>query len=204
MKLRTVAMTGVLALLGLGLVGVGAHAVFTTTTASSQQITGGTPTVITWASNAVNGCDNQADATTDGCGLVVLAPQTVGSTFDSPSTVYVMNTGNIPVTLDSMAVNDSDGSPAPVNANGALELEMGLCIQNVYGGLLVNYPGYDSSPPSQQPISPTALAVGQIVAYNVDLYAGETSSFGCGSLPALQEAASGGTDTVTITPGYTG
>ena len=42
MKLRSVAMTGVLSLAGLGLVGAGAHAVFTTSTASNQTVTAGT------------------------------------------------------------------------------------------------------------------------------------------------------------------
>ena len=40
MKLKTVAMTGVLSLAGLGLIGVGAHAAFTTSTTSAQQING--------------------------------------------------------------------------------------------------------------------------------------------------------------------
>ena len=38
MKFKTIAMTGVMSLAGLGLIGAGAHAVFTTTTASSQTI----------------------------------------------------------------------------------------------------------------------------------------------------------------------
>ena len=42
MKLRTIGMTGVMSLAGLGLVGAGAHAVFTQNTTSRQTITAGT------------------------------------------------------------------------------------------------------------------------------------------------------------------
>ena len=42
MKLRSVALVGVVCLAGLGLVGVGAHAAFTTSTTSGQTITAGT------------------------------------------------------------------------------------------------------------------------------------------------------------------
>ena len=42
MKLRSVALVGVMSLAVLGLIGTGAHAVFTTSTTSSQTITAGT------------------------------------------------------------------------------------------------------------------------------------------------------------------
>jgi len=41
MKLRFVAMTGVLSLAGLGLIGAGAHAAWTTNTTSNQQVSSG-------------------------------------------------------------------------------------------------------------------------------------------------------------------
>jgi len=45
MKLNKIAMTGVMSLAGLGLVGAGAHAVFTQNTTSAQTLTAGTMNV---------------------------------------------------------------------------------------------------------------------------------------------------------------
>jgi hypothetical protein len=201
MKLRTVAMTGVLSLAGLGLVGAGAHAVFTTSTASSQQINAGTPSVVTWASNATNvNCTTEALAKTNGCTSITLSPGTVGSTFDEPSAIGVVNVGNIAVNLTSFAVSDSDGL-TPAGANAALQGGLGLCIDGVYNGLLAAYPNFNTGTNS---VTPVALGMGAATAYYVDLYAGGTSTYCGGSEPALPSGASGGSDTVTITVGYTG
>jgi len=209
MKLRTVAMTGVLSLAGLGLVGAGAHAVFTTTTSSSQTISAGTPAVALWASNAAVPCTSQANAEANPvtCQSITLtAPAAVGSTFDAASDIGVVNVGTIAVNLTSFAVSDSD-SLAATAANGYLEYGLGLCINSVYNGLLTDYPNYDSSPNPGTPVTPVALgSYGTTTTYGVDLYAGGSPTYcgGTGVVSALPSGAAGGFDTVTITAGYTG
>ena len=87
----------------------------------------------------------------------------------------------------------------------ALQKNMGICIAGVYGagyygsGYLTNAEG--ASPLT---VSPVSLAVGATTTYEVDLYAGGPSTAGCGTIPALPNAASGQSDTVTLTAGYTG
>jgi len=63
-KIRTIATVGEMSIAALGLVGAGAHAVFTTITSSTQTIIAGTPSVVTWASDASNACDSEANAIT--------------------------------------------------------------------------------------------------------------------------------------------
>jgi len=202
MKFKTIAMTGVMSLAGLGLIGAGAHAVFTTTTASSQTINAGVPGVALWANGATNTCTTEAIAVANPvtCNSITLPAQTVGSTFDANSTVYVVNVGTIPVSLVSFTVSDT-----PV-VGIDLEANMGLCIGDVYGqGYYGN--GYLTNAESVNPLSvgsPVTLAVGGTTSYQVDLYAGEASTQGCGAIPALPNVAVGQSDTVTLTANYNG
>jgi hypothetical protein len=202
MKLRFIAMTGVMSLAGLGLIGVGAHAVFTTTTSSSQTINAGTPAVALWAGGVAYPCDSYADAILypSDCQSINLTAATVGSTFDANTTVGVVNVGAIPVSLVSFTVSDT---PA---VGYALEQNMGLCIGDVYG-LGYYGSGYLTNAESANPLSvgsPVTLAVGATTTYEVDLYAGEASTQGCGAIPALPDSAVGESDTVTLTANYNG
>ena len=203
MKLRTVAMTGVLSLAGLGLVGAGAHAVFTTTTSSSQTISAGTPAVALWASNAAVPCTSQANAEANPvtCQSITLtAPAAVGSTFDANTTVGVVNVGAIPVSLVSFTVSDTPAVGYDLQSN------LGLCIGGVYG-LGYYGTGYLTNAESANPLSvgsPVTLPVGGTTSYQVDLYAGEASTQGCGAIAALPNSAVGESDTVTLTANYNG
>jgi len=203
MKLRTVAIAGVLALSGLGLIGAGAHAAFTTNSTSTQTITAGTAGVALWAGNATNGCTSQAIAVANPttCNSITLAAETVGSAFDASSTVGVVNVGSIPVTLESISVSDS------VSVGYDLRNNMGICIPGVYGVGYDGDTGYLLDAESKNPIplaSPVTLAVGATTTYDVDLYAGQTSTFGCGFLSALPNSAQGEDDSVTLTANYSG
>jgi hypothetical protein len=202
MKLKTVAMTGVLSLAGLGLVGAGAHAVFTTTTSSSQTVSAGSPTVYTWASNAQTGCTTEALAESNGCTSITLTAATVGSTFDETSQVGVVNDGAIPVNLTSFTVTDSDLGASGVN--GYFQSGLGLCIADSNGtvtqGLLLS----DSSYNKAEAVTPILLGTGDYTVYDVDLYAGGNSTYCDAAVAALPSTAEGGADTVTITVGYTG
>jgi hypothetical protein len=201
MKLRTVAMTGMLSLAGLGLIGVGAHAAFTTSTASSQTINAGAPGVALWANGATNGCTTQAIAQANPvtCNSITLPAATIGSTFDANSVVGVVNVGTIPVSLTSFTVSDT---PA---VGYDLQNNMGICIVGVYGAGYYGS-GYLTNAETASPlaVSPVSLPVGGTTTYEVDLYAGGPSTAGCGTIPALPNAASGQSDTVTLTAGYTG
>ncbi len=210
MKFKTIAMTGVMSLAGLGLIGAGAHAVFTGTVSSSQTINAGVPYVAMWSPTVGYPCDSQADATVypGDCQSITLPAATVGSTFDAASAIGVVNVGDIAVNLTSFAVSDSD-SLAATAANGDLEYGLGLCLTNTYNGLLYEYPNYDSSPNAGSPVSPavTLASYGDSTTYGVDLYAAEPPTY-CGggevvSTPLVAGAA-GGFDTVTITAVVTG
>ena len=121
MKLKTMAMTGVMSLAGLGLIGAGAHATVTQNTTSQQQIVAGTMNVTLHSdsANTVVSGDNSAALT--------LAPVNAaeGSSFVEAYHVVMTNNGNIPVTEVSFQLTDSqNGSPASL----ALEGELWACL----------------------------------------------------------------------------
>jgi predicted ribosomally synthesized peptide with SipW-like signal peptide len=101
-SIRNLAMTGALSVAGLGLIGVGAHAVFTSNTVSSQQITTGSPD-ITLTGSCLNGTictGNPSDLYSVGAStLSFTAGGPTGSTFSTgDEQVTLTNTGTIPVT----------------------------------------------------------------------------------------------------------
>jgi hypothetical protein len=183
MKLNKIAMTGVLSLAGLGLIGAGAHAVMTTSTNSSQEITAGTLSVVTWSADATNGCTTEAIAIADGCTSVTLPVEAVASVFDTPaSAVYIDNTGALPVTESAMQLTDTTNG----QAGDYLQDQMNVCIASDpgsggsgAGGLTVvaNGPlttGLGLSP-SVVEVGPQ-LATGQTDEYQLDFYAGKNST----------------------------
>ncbi|MGD0595343.1 MAG: hypothetical protein ABSB54_16870 [Acidimicrobiales bacterium] len=191
---------------GLGLIGAGAHAVFTTSTNSNQTITAGTPGAVEWSTSAAYPCNSLANATTypTYCQSITLPLQTVGSTFDAPSLLNVTNIGNIALDVTSLGVAGTDGGAA----NYYLEQNLGLCVNigggPIYNALMVNYSGFDGTPFTLG--TPIPLGIGDTYSsFGVDLYAGGSTTYcGAGTVPALPNDASGGTDTVTLTVGYTG
>lgn len=203
MNIRTIAFSGVAALAGLGLVGVGAHAQFTASTASTQTINAGTPAVALWASGATNTCTTQAIAVANPvtCNSITLpAGGPFGSTFDLPSDIGVVNTGNISVTLTSLLVTD-------INPTG-LGSELGFCITGLgmsYNGQLNAFPDFNDAPPGDVFSGGSSLAAGAAGNYQADFYAGQASSVCGGSANAdLTEGVVGQGDTVTLTVGYSG
>jgi hypothetical protein len=197
MKLKTIAMTGVMSLAGLGLIGAGAHAAFTANTSSVQPVYTGAPAVVTWAAGS------SCPVVGDNCGSVTLANVGyVGSTFDIPSTVYIQNTGNIPVTLTSLEATDTNGS--------GLGQYLGMCTYGLgmnWGGPLSAFPNVNSAP--YPFLGGAILAAGASANYQVEIYAGMASTQGCtagpgGVIPALNTPQQSQTDNVTLTVGYTG
>jgi predicted ribosomally synthesized peptide with SipW-like signal peptide len=227
MKLRTVALTGVMSLAGLGLVGAGAHAVFTATTTSAQTITAGTLSLVLQATNP-----DGSEVTGYNTNSITFAPQApVASSFvTAPQLITIYNNGNVTATEISMKLTD------PYNvanaASAALDSQTWVCMYSD-GELAFNEPmttveGYGSVVIGAQTIAPQATD-----SYTVVFYAGSADS-GCGptftgisgdtytnfeaytppnpalgtnpdplALP-LTSAAEGGTITPTFTVSYSG
>ena len=187
LSLKNLAMTGALSIAGLGLVGIGAHAVFTTSSVSAQTITAGTPSVLVWSTDASNGCTSLAIAlgNPQTCNNTVpLNPVgPVGSTFETPaSTVYFYNNGNIPVTEKSIKIGVTPSN----NANDqALYNQVNVCIHNwdnlggtpAAGWVEATGPLWVANTlnPSVNENAVT-LAPGQQFWYSMDFYAGQNSS----------------------------
>jgi hypothetical protein len=205
MKLKTVAMTGVMSLAGLGLIGAGAHAQWTTSTQSNQNITAGTLSLVLTSPTAVSG-----DNTTI---LQLASVGPVGSSFMStPQQDVINNNGSLDANEINMQVADT-----PDNGAGtAVASGVSMCLYSdgevTFNGLLSAFEsagnfGWVGSIPS-----------GGTDTYWVVLYSG-TQDTGCGSVsglsnalypqspgtsvaPELLTAAEGGTDTVSVTVTY--
>src|ERR1035438_1631401 len=173
MKLRTVALTGVMSLAGLGLVGTGAHAAFTATTTSSQPITAGTLSLVLQATNP-----DGSEVTGYNTNSITFAPQApVASSFvTAPQLITIYNNGNVTATEISMKLTD------PYNVanlpSAALDSQTWVCMYSD-GELAFNEPmttveGYGSVVIGAQNIAPQATDT-----YTVVFYAGSADS-GCG------------------------
>jgi hypothetical protein len=175
MKLKAVALTGVMSLAGLGLVGAGAHAVFTTSTSSAQTITAGTLSLVLQATNPNPDASQVAGYNTNS---ITFAPQApVASSFvTAPQLITIYNNGNVTATEISMKLTD------PYNvanaASLALDSQTWVCMYSD-GELAFNEPmttveGYGSVVVGAQTIAPQATD-----SYTVVFYAGSADG-GCG------------------------
>ncbi|MGA3352816.1 MAG: SipW-dependent-type signal peptide-containing protein [Acidimicrobiales bacterium] len=206
MKLKTVAMTGVLSLAGLGLIGAGAHAQFTQTTQSTQQIDAGTMNV--QLSTLVPGASLSNSNQT-----LTFALSTVGSTFTTgDQLVTITNYSNIPVLeIESTPSDTYNGASTAATAFAG---EVYMC--EVSSGTVI-YNGALSAAPAQA-ITGSLTAYpgpGNTDSYSVNFYAG-TVTTGCGSAtsgaavsgtstaPELLPAAEGGVINPTLTVSYSG
>src|ERR1017187_4175401 len=92
MKFKNMAMIGAMSIAGVGLVGVGAHATWTTSTASAQTVTAGNLSV---AVSATGSTCLTLDTSGNCNSIQLLTAGPVGSTFDSgPTTVTETNEGS--------------------------------------------------------------------------------------------------------------
>ena len=192
MNLRTIAFSGVAALAGLGLVGAGAHAVFTQNTSSAQTVTAGTMDVTVTAPNATCVGTNAAG----GCNALTLpAFGPVGSTFaTTPEIVTITNNSPFPVTELSVQLTDQ-------NNNSTLQSGVWACFFVTKDMASINVPlalENDASNPwvvaANEPLSTVEaygaiftqapLAAGGQDQYGVVFYAGAAPN-GCGSTYSL-------------------
>jgi hypothetical protein len=215
MKLKTVALTGMMSLAGLGLIGAGAHGIFTTSTTSTQNITAGTLSVVLSSPAATAG---------DGTSTLTLGAYgpTASSFTTGDDTVTMTNNGTIPAS----EITETMGTDYPASA---LAAELYVC-QVSYGspGLTPDYVIYNgplSLALYTQPISGT-IAVNGIDEYTTNIYAGSEPTlcggdFTAGPLanvspgavvtadatspaPELDNSVMGESLNVTLTVGYSG
>ena len=204
MKLRTVPLVGALSIMGLGLIGVGAHATFTTNTSSGQTITAGTsdPTLV---GSCVSSTSCPLDASSN---PYTLSPDGTTLTFasDIPSSpsfttgdeeVTATNAGTLPLSDPTWVVNATGGSDLASQAYVcATSNGIGTDNTNVvlYNGPLSGFIGSYSlsgdvlTPPG----APTATTSGPTDNLVVDVYAGSEPTL-CGSGFTNGTGATGGT-----------
>jgi hypothetical protein len=213
LKVRNIALTGVVSVAGLGLIGAGAHAVFTTSTSSAQTITAGTLSV---AVSSPGGTCTTLDAygSCNAISLTSAGPE--ASTFDSgPVTVTVTNEGTVSASEISVAFGDTVGN----SAGTAMAAETYACITSdgsvLENGLVSTIAGYGFAP---YPL-PNGTAPHNTDMYTVEYYAGAAATL-CGAggpgapvlvTPAanpaagtlgLDNAAQGGVITPSVTLQY--
>jgi predicted ribosomally synthesized peptide with SipW-like signal peptide len=184
--IRNAAMAGVLGVAGLGLIGLGAHATFTQTAYTQQQITAGTMNVAlssdggTWSSPTLT--------------MANVGP--VGSNFTTgDQQVLITNNGNITVTGMTLTFSD------PV-ANFTFDSEAQICLYR--SGALFNN-SFDSFTGSVT--VPLSIAPGGTDAFYVNVYAGSGfTAPACGNdgSAALTNGALGGVVNPTLTAVFTG
>lgn len=178
---------GILAAAGAGalVVGVmstgGISAAFTASNTSSQTVNAGTIGWSVWSSNGGSGCNEASDHCTD---LTLPAIAAVGSTFETNATdVYVTNTGNIPITFDSLQMSESHGNnSASVN----LRNQLNVCIMmHDTDNQVPNYWTEGNGPLTVATLlnptvkeNPIALQPGESAHYKVSFYAGQDSTCG--------------------------
>ena len=177
MKLKAVALTGVMSLAGLGLVGAGAHAVFTTSTSSAQTISAGMLGVVL---NGPAGTSWPGSGTPN---MTLPSVGPVGSSFISPAQlITITNDGSLTANEINLKVTDVPGN----SAGSALASEMSLCLYSdntvVFNGLL---PADEALGDMQ--VAGTVL-VGGTDTYTAVFYAGNEAT-GCGNVSGYQNGA---------------
>ena len=178
-SIRNLAMTGALSVAGLGLVGMGAHAVFTQNTTSQQTIQAGSMNVTLHADGATTlyGTDNTAN--------VILAPTNSdeGSSFAEVYHVTMTNNSNIPVSEVSFQLGaTNDNSPA----SWTMQAGLWACLYAGSGAMNGNEGEIYFNSPLNTAINWGAgaskfltLAKGATDDYTLVIYAGPSDN-GCG------------------------
>ena len=196
MKFRTVAMTGVMSLAGLGLVGAGAHAGFTQTTTSQQTITSGSLSVVLSAPNTP--CPT---ATSNCTSLTFPALGPVGSSFTTgDQEVTMTNVGTIPATEITFNLS---ATPSSVLAN-----EASMCVTStglgtngndyvlyngpLSGGLNANW-GQNGDTLTIAGTTPVTNTAAPTDNYLINIYAGTTTTQCGGTFTANDVISNEGT-----------
>ena len=212
MKFKSIAMTGMLSLAGLGLVGAGAHAAFTTSTTSNQPIATGAPGV-TLSGSCVSGTNcpgapsDLYSLSNNGATLTFTSGAPSGSTFTTgDEQVTATNTGDIPLTeLILNIVSTYPGSQLATEASmcvtstgiGTSGGDYVLYNGPLSGGLNANWSqGGDTLTVAGTPATSSSAPTDN---YIINLYAGSEQTQ-CGTSFTSGTGAASGTGT-TVAPG---
>jgi predicted ribosomally synthesized peptide with SipW-like signal peptide len=209
-------MLGVMSIVGLGLIGVGAHATFTQNTTSAQTITAGTWGA-TLSGSCIDGTTCPAD-TSNSNSLFSLSPDGATLTFTpyltSASTlsfstgnqeVTATSTGNIQLTDPTWVVNATGGAALASQAYVcATSTGIGTGVTNtvLYNGPLSGFTGTSYSLPGDVlsttgAPSPNSGPTDNLV---VDVYAGAESTL-CGTTTTAGATATPGTSNAAAISG---
>jgi hypothetical protein len=184
--IKNVAMAGAISVAGLGLIGLGAHATFTQTAYTQQQITAGSMNV---ALSSSGGSWTSPTLTMANVGPV-------GSNFTTgDQQVVITNYGNITVTGVTLTFSDP-------SANATFDSEAQICLYRA-GGLYNN--SFDNFTGSV--VIPLSIAPGASDSFYVNVYAGSGfTAPACGNdgSAALTNGALGGVVNPTLTAVFSG
>jgi hypothetical protein len=126
-KLNRIAIGGVAGIMGLGLIGVGAHAAFSTTVQSHQRVTVGRLAV------QLTGFPATDVASGQGTRILTFNASTTNSTSFTTGTltVKISNVGTLPATITGGTLTGSPGN--------TLETEAHVCVASATSGTVNKY-----------------------------------------------------------------
>jgi hypothetical protein len=208
MNIRKLAMVGAMSLAALGLIGIGAHAVFTTSVASNQAIEAGTAAVTLSGSCLAGPCPAFV-VSPDGTTLTWAAVGPVGSTFTTgDEMVTATNTGNIAVTDPNIDLTVTPPASALATEAYACVSSSGISPGIAYDGPLSGLAAAEAGwSPSTLSLTPAGVAAVPGVSANtdnyiIDVYAGDVTTACSGDgvvAPSLANDAEGESLTVGAT-----
>ena len=210
MKLRWVPIVGAIGIVSAALIGIGAHATFTTNTSSGQSITAGIsdPTLVGTCVSGTN-CPTASSAlftlSPDGDTLTFTPVAPATSSFTSGDEgVTATNTGNLPLSDPSWVVSSTGGSDLESQAYVcATSTGIGTGTTNyvLYNGPLSGFTGtYSLSGDVLTPTGPPTATSGTTDNVVVDVYAGSEPTL-CGTNDSPGTAATPGTSTAPTISG---
>jgi hypothetical protein len=212
-RFKKIATIGALSMAAMGLIGVGAHAIFTTSATSSQQITAGTPTVQLSGSCVAGPCSTFT-VSSGGTTLTWAPLSPAGSTFSTgDEMVTVTNTGNLTVTDPNIAVTVTDPTSALAKEAYACMTSTGIVPSIFYDGPLSGIAAAEAAwAPSVLQLTPAGVpavtgASANTDSYVIDVYAGDVTTACSGdgvTAPSLNNDAEGGSITLTANMDFTG
>jgi hypothetical protein len=196
MRIRSAALIGVMSLAGLGLIGTGAHAIWTTTTTASQQITSSALS-IGLSGPAGSSCNATDPNNGASCINLSLPPYTVNSSsFNSgPITVTMTDNSNVTPNFEKVWLGDT---PSGAPGSPGLASETYLCMtsdnQVIWNGPLSEEPAGILVQGAYYLPSP-----GTPDTYTVEFFAGNVSTL-CGNV-APYDPPVAGTNSAAVAAG---
>ena len=202
MKLRTVPLVGAMSIAVMGVIGIGAHATFTSNTSSGQTITAGiSDPTLSGSCLGESSCPTASNVlftlSPDGTILTFAPVASATSSFTTgDEEVTATNTGNLPVSDPTWVVNTTGGADLANQASVCVtSTGIGTDDSNIvlYNGLLSGITGttYSLSGDVLSPGGPLTTTSGPTDNLVVDVYAGSEPTL-CGTNTAAGTPAAPG------------